>query len=70
MKTFAMIMTSIVYLSISGGSVIAKPHLPHHKTSHVSHSKMENKHHVLTKGERQMRKLQCGNGSKSFDNNF
>jgi hypothetical protein len=70
MKTLAIIMTTIVCLTIITVSVIAKPHLPHHKTNHFSHSKLEHKHHVYTKSERQMRRLQCGNESKPLNINF
>lgn len=60
MKTLAIIMTTVLIFNTIAVSVVAKPHLPHHKTSHASHSKLEHKHHVFTKGERQMKKLQCG----------
>ena len=70
MKTLAIVMTIILFFTATTVSVIAKPHLPHHKKNHFSHSKFDHKHHVFTKGERQMRKLQCGNGSKPLDSNF
>jgi len=71
MRTIAFILSTVVSMTIIVGAAFAgKPNLPRHKTTHITHIKLEHKQHVFTKGERQMRKLQCGNSfsKPGYDN--
>lgn len=71
MRTIAFILSTVVCMTIVVVAAFAnKPHLPRHRSYHVVHAKLDHKHHVYTKGERQMRKLQCGNSSTKpgYDN--